>query len=358
MTEFDAVPAEEGTPPVRVDASRRRAALRRRQRLAAALAVVAVVLGGWCWNLVAPLSGPGRTVVVVVTRGESTSSVVATLAKDGVVSSGLLFRLDLAVTGTPVILDGAYAFHASSSFSDAKAVLADGPNLPEVTVRPGNTLREVAIALGGQVSGAYGAAFVAASVDGSVASPFQTRPGGSLEGLVEPGTYVVTPGLTARALLTQMVDGFTAKAATLGLTPSTVVEGHHAHDLVTIASIVEKEGYYAVNMPKVARVIFNRLAVHSVLQMDSTVLYALGQDGGTVTHAMLENPTPYNTYLHAGLTPTPICAVSAAAIAATLNPPPGPWRYFTLVDEAGHLAFATTFAEQLRNEAIGAANGV
>ena len=110
-------------------------------------------------------------------------------------------------------------------------------------------------------------------------------------------------------------------------------------------------------MPKVARVIFNRLARGGPLQMDATVLYALGLDGGTVTHAMLETKSPYNTYLVAGLTPTPICTVSPDAIKAVLNPPPGPWLYFTVVDRSGTEAFATTFAQQMANERRAVTNG-
>ena len=80
--------------------------------------------------------------------------------------------------------------------------------------------------------------------------------------------------------------------------------------------------------------------------------------GGPVTHATESIPSPYNTYLHTGLTPTPICIPSTQALGATLRPPGGPWLYFTLVDQSGTLAFATTFAGQLANEAIGARNGV
>jgi UPF0755 protein len=111
-------------------------------------------------------------------------------------------------------------------------------------------------------------------------------------------------------------------------------------------------------MPDVARVIFNRLARNMPLQMDSTVLYALGLDGGTVTPAMLQTASPYNTYLNGGLTPTPICVVSPQGLAAVLNPPTGSWLYFVLVDKSGDMAFSTTYAQQLAQEAIAAKAGV
>jgi UPF0755 protein len=155
-----------------------------------------------------------------------------------------------------------------------------------------------------------------------------------------------------------MEKSFQREATRAGLTPTTTLNGLNAYQLLTAASIVEKEGYYAFNMPKVARVIYNRLASGSALQMDATVLYYFQRDGGTVTHAMLQTATPYNTYLNPGLTPTPICTVSATALAAALHPPTGPWLYFTVVDKKGTEAFSTTFAEQLANERLAASRGI
>ena len=155
-----------------------------------------------------------------------------------------------------------------------------------------------------------------------------------------------------------MTKRFVKQAASVGLTPSTTYQGLNAYQLVIAASIVEKEGYYPVNMPKVARVIYNRLARGGPLQMDATVLYYLGKDGGTVTPAMLQTQEPYNTYLNTGLTPTPICAVSTIAMRATLHPPAGSWLYFTLINEDGQMAFSTTFAQQLQEERLAESRGI
>jgi UPF0755 protein len=155
-----------------------------------------------------------------------------------------------------------------------------------------------------------------------------------------------------------MARSFEKEAASVGLTPSTTISGLNAYQLITAASIVEKEGYYPNNMPKVARVIFNRLARGGPLQMDSTVLYYFKQDGGTVTPTMLTTPTPYNTYLNNGLTPTPICTVSTFALNAVLHAPPGTWLYFTLINKNGDLAFSTTFTQQLANEKLAQKKGL
>ena len=128
--------------------------------------------------------------------------------------------------------------------------------------------------------------------------------------------------------------------------------------LDALLEIVEKEGVLEKNMGPVARVVYNRLEKGTPLQMDSTVLYALGLDGGTVTPAMLRTPSPYNSYLNLGLTPTPICVVSATALSSMLHPPAGSWLYFVLIDKSGDMAFADTYAQQLANEARAAKAGV
>ena len=140
-----------------------------------------------------------------------------------------------------------------------------------------------------------------------------------------------------------------AGAAKIGLTP---------YQAITVASIVQKEGVIGKNLGPVARVILNRLARDMPLQMDSTVLYSEGRDGGPVTSADLAIRSPYNTYLNKGLTPTPICFPSEAALRATLDPPSGTWLYFVVVQRDGTEAFADTFAEQQANEALAQQRGV
>jgi UPF0755 protein len=108
----------------------------------------------------------------------------------------------------------------------------------------------------------------------------------------------------------------------------------------------------------VARVIYNRLANDMPLQMNATVLYALGQDGGPFTSKDLTLQSPYNSYLNKGLTPTPICSPSLAAMKAAAHPPAGGWLYFVLVNKNGTEAFADTYAEQLANEKLAQQRGV
>ncbi len=335
------------------------ARVRRRRILVFGGVPVVLVAAALAWFFLQafPLGAQGRLVIVEVKSGEPFGAIVDTLASDGVVSSGLAFRIDTTLTGTPNVVPGFYALRQNSSFSTVRARLAAGPNALAIDVTPGESTREMSNNLAGVENAAFAASFLHLARAGAVDSPF-VAPGTSLEGLLGPGVYVLYGGEDPRTLLGQMVARFDHEVAALGLTPQTRYAGLSAYHLVVVASIVEKEGYYPKNMPKTATVIYNRLARGMPLQMDSTVEYAIGQDGGPVTRATERVRSPYNTYLHVGLTPTPICSVSTIALRAALHPPAGPWLYFTLISRDGTMAFASTFAEQLRNEQLAASRGL
>jgi len=327
------------------------------RRVVLAVVVVIVVGVGWFALQIDPVfAGKGREVIVTVHSGDSFSTIAAELHAKGVIASTFAFRLESLVLGTPQVQIGSYQLRQGSSFAKVRSVLSAPPNVEVVDVTPGLTLHEIAIDVANDMGPAYAKRFVAAATAATTPSTFAQT--GSLEGLIGPGTYIIAPSTTPSELVDKMVRSFEKEAASVGLTPSTSVNGLNAYQLVTAASIVEKEGYYPSNMPKVARVIFNRLARGGPLQMDATVLYYFKQDGGTVTRAMLTTPTPYNTYLNTGLTPTPICTVSTFSLNAVLHAPAGTWLYFTLIDKNGDEAFATTFAQQLANEKLAHQRGL
>lgn len=238
--------------------------------------------------------------------------------------------------------------------------LGRGPSGPsfELDVQPGYTVAEVGNQLGA-APGDIGTTFTAVARSGRVTSPFQPPGNHSLEGLLGTGEYQVATGESATALLTTMVDRFDDQAAAAGLDAAAAAKlGMTQYQVVIAASIVEKEGYYNQNMGKVARVIVNRLKANMALDMTSTVLYSLGQDGGVVTTSDRHKDTPYNTYIHSGLTPTPICFPSPVALRAAVNPTPGSWLYFVVVDKDGTEAFSTTYTKQLANEALAKQRGL
>ncbi len=305
-----------------------------------------------------PSGPPGAAEVVQVTQGEPLNTVLGDLAAKGVIGSSLAFRLGDLVLGSPSVQPGAYLFHRNQSFGTVRHLLAAGPDVYGVDVLAGQTLSEVADSVS-QVPGQPPGAFAAAARSGAVHSVWQPAGSTDLEGLLGPGFYQVLPGETDVALLRQMVTRFDAMTVRQGLSPASAAAlGLTPYQVLIAASIVEKEGYITKNMGPVARVIYNRLAAGDPLQMDSTVLYSLGQDGGPVTPHDLTLPTPYNTYLNKGLTPTPICIPSPQAVAAAVHPTPGSWLFFVVVDKDGTEAFADTYAEQQANERLAQSRGL
>jgi UPF0755 protein len=341
---------------------RRRALVRRRRRIVALVggAVLVLILGFVLWyelesNALGP---PGKQVVVTVKPGESTNSVISTLSRHGVIGSSLAFQISDFFHGTPTVQPGSYAMHQNLSFSEVRALLAAGPNIYPVDVRPGNTLSEVATEVSA-IPGHTATSFEKAASSGAVHSIFSPPGSNGLEGLLGIGQYLILPGESDLTIVQDMVTRFDRYAQGVGLsTASAAALGMTPYQVITVASITEKEGYYTFNMPKVARVIYNRLARATALQMDSTVLYALGQDGGPVTPADLQIQSPYNTYLNKGLTPTPICMPSVTALKSAIAPPPGAWLYFVLVQKNGVMAFSDTYAEQQANEQLARSRGL
>ncbi len=335
---------------------------RRRWRigaLAAAVVVVAILIGGYLWvdSEANPSGPPGAQVVVTVKPGTGADQVASLLAARSVIGSSVAYRIWSQFHSNPDVEAGQYAFNVNSSFGTVDKVLAAGPNVFPITVPAGFTVSELAQRIG-QLPGHSASSFEAVATSGTLHSPWQPAGSANLDGLLGTGVYTVVPGETDTDLLAKMIDRFDTQADALGLAAGSVRLGYSPYQVITIASIVEKEGVIQKNLGPVARVVLNRLSAGMPLQMDSTVLYSEGRDGGPVGAQDLKRNTPYNTYLHTGLTPTPVCFPSLAALQATLGPPPGSWRYFVVVQQDGTEAFADTFAQQQANEAVAKARGV
>ncbi len=226
------------------------------------------------------------------------------------------------------------------------------PSKSTVTVSPGMTVKSVAREVG-SLPGHDASSFAQVAASGVVHSFYAPVGSNDLEGVLGTGTYTVAPGESDAQILYDMVLRFNTQAQQAGLTfGSAAGSGFSVYQIVTMASIVQQEGYIAKNMPDVARVIYNRLSDEKPLQMNSTILYPLGEDGGAFTTQDLHVQSPYNSYLNTGLPPTPICTPSVTALKAALNPPPGNWIYFNVIRSDGTEAFSSTFKAQLANEKL------
>ncbi|CAB4856780.1 unannotated protein [freshwater metagenome] len=319
--------------------------INRRQIATVVLLSTAIFAGRLAWS-VHPLSASGTETVIKVVPGESLSQITSDLAAHHVLSSTLAFKIDLAIFGAPTVRPGIYVVKHNSSHGAIRRSLGDGPNANVLNVSPGMTIRQTVLQMATIKDSIYTNSFASELQRQARNNAFQAP---SLEGLLGIGAYIIGPADTPAALVGQMKKRFLSQLRRAGITPSTRLHGLSAYELVTAASIIEKEGFYEKNMPQVGRVILNRLDRGGGLQMDATILYSLQKDGVKVTPSMLKIDTPYNTYLHTGLTPTPICQVGATALRSIADPPTGRWLYFVVVDQSGTEAFAVTYQEHLAN---------
>jgi UPF0755 protein len=173
------------------------------------------------------------------------------------------------------------------------------------------------------------------------------------EGYLFPATYQVQPRMTAADVVRAMVQQFDAEATRIRLVSAARAVNLTPAEAIIVASLVQAEGGRVADFPKIARVIYNRLAVNMQLQLDSTVMYALHTYGILATNQQLNVNSPYNTYQHTGLPPGPIDSPGDAAIHAALHPAVGSWLYFVTVNpKTGLTEFTSSPAKfgQLRAE--------
>jgi UPF0755 protein len=182
--------------------------------------------------------------------------------------------------------------------------------------------------------------------------------GHSLEGFLYPATYTFGPGTTARQALRAMVTRFNQEAASIHLVQGAARRHRTPYQVLTLASIVQREGRLDSDFPRIAEVFTNRLARGMALGSDATLYYIKPLGYGLLTRSDLKIDSPYNTRLHAGLPPTPITSPGEPALRAALDPPSGNLLYFVTIDKQGHAKFSTTLAEFNRDVATSRRNGV
>jgi UPF0755 protein len=180
-----------------------------------------------------------------------------------------------------------------------------------------------------------------------------------LEGLIMPGVYNLKPGETAVQTLKRIMDQSSAELQAAGLPGNSQQStGFTPYQVLTLSSIVERESGTSADMPKIARVFYNRLQNGTALQSDATVDYGL--DRPMVATAPADRPAagPYNTYANTGLPPTPVSSPSAGAIQAASQPAAGPWLFFVVCQKDHSSCFATTLADHNKNVTLAHKNGV
>ncbi len=325
--------------------ARRSGGRRWRQRPALALLAAAMAAAAWwSWREVGGTAAPDAPAVrVVIPRGASVRSAARALADAGVVGSAALFRGYVAQRGQAAALKpGTYALRPGEGYAAVLDALVTGRAvLVTIVIPEGYDLRDITPLLVRALRVPEDS--VRAAVTDSAWRARLDVPAPTLEGYLFPATYRFPEGTTAREAVAAMVARF--EAAWRPEWERTLTDrALSRHEVMTMASIVEKEARLAEERPVIAAVYWNRLRDGMRLQADPTVQYALPRHVGRVLYRDLAVDSRYNTYRHDGLPPGPIASPGAAAIAAALAPAAVPYLFFVARPDGGH-EFRTTFRE-------------
>ena len=311
----------------------------------------------------APAGQPGDAAVVpfLIHEGQSTEEIAQALERAGLVNNALGFRLMARLRGVDGKLQaGEYRLRRNMSIDELLVVLqrATVKELKVVFIE-GWRMEEFAAALRPlQLMDESG--FLALARRGTAPhSWLRSRPDGtSLEGYLFPATYRLTPETTPQELLDMLLRKF-GEVLTPAMREEIRRQGRTIHEVVTLASIVEREAVLADERRRIAGVYMNRLRHGIGLYADPTVQYALGYQANTETwwkrpllFQDLKVDSPYNTYRYAGLPPGPICNPGLASLQAAMDPEAHEFYYFVANDVAGdgsHV-FARTLSEHVQNQ--------
>ena len=333
----------------------RRARRRRIRGIVVLVALLSVVTGGayQAYRLTERRPAavqPGRPVAITVAAGEGSLEIGRALERAGVIDSAGRFRAVAGERGLDGALKpGTYQLETVMDVDSVIDVLVRGPGLgTSFTIPEGFTVSQVIDRIA--ATKRFSRASLEKTKSGAgLEVPFRPRGVKTLEGLLFPQTYRIEKDATAATVLQQMLDqldrvmsGFDLAAAPRHLRP---------YQVLTVASMVEREAKVPQDRARIARVIYNRLAKGQPLQIDATVQYALGSAKPRLSSQDLQVRSRYNTYLHTGLPPTPIASPGQASIEAALKPASGPWLYYVLIDKDGHHAFTSSATEFARLKA-------
>jgi len=316
----------------------------------ALLAVLVAAGGGVVLYARAQLDAPASThahvVSVQVRSGETLDQLADDLAGKGVIRSSFWFKWFARYKGLADHLQvGQFKLDSGMGASAVVARLEAAPDVATVSVRfqEGWTAKQMARVVAASGVGVTADQYLAEVQSGSFNEPFLAgRPAGaSLEGFLFPDTYQFPKGTSAHQIVQKQLDDFAHRVDGVLQSPP---HGFTIYQVVVVASIIEREAQFANDRPLVASAIYNRLAAGMNLQSDATVEYGLGLTNREPSADELKQDTPYNTYLHGGLTPTPISNPSLASLQAAVGPARTNYLFW-VADGCGHNHYATTAAQ-------------
>ena len=298
-------------------------------------ALALVIVGGYTFVLAPPADFPSGDIIVIA-RGALVPDIAKELHDAHIIKHPAVLKFVLRISGASSrVRAGAYLFSAPENVLVVAYRLSTGAHgLPPVriTFPEGVTVRDIS-------------ARVAEALPRISAQDFLSA-GKLYEGYLFPDTYLFSPDATVTSIVDTMRANFDTKAVPLlsGIQAS----GHSLSDIVIMASLVEKEARTDTNRRIVAGVLWNRLALGMPLQVDAVFGYIFDRDTYSPSFEDLKVDSPYNTYIHTGLPPGPICNPGLESVLATLYPTKTNYLYY-LTGRDNLMHYAKTYAEHQAN---------
>jgi len=295
-----------------------------------------------------PFDSAGKTQMFTIKSGQNLSEISDNLQKNNIVESSLLFRILVSYKESEKRLKaGEYMLSASKTPLQILSIITKGDvKLYKITVPEGLTVKEVAKRV---EEAGFGTKedFIALAFSNSFAETLGIKQL-NLEGYLFPETYFFPKDTPQKQIIKAMVKAFN-KAYTHGFRKKTTDMGFSIHQIVTLASIIEKETGAAKERPIISSVFHNRLKKGMRLESDPTVIYGIKDFNGNITRKDLRRWTPYNTYKIKALPPGPIANPGALSIKAALNPADTDFIFFVAKKDTTH-KFSKTIDEH--NKAV------
>lgn len=348
---------------------------------AIALTLIASVLaagwtGWWLLERVSPSGASGELERFDVSEGDSISTIAGRLESRGLISDSGVFEWYVSQRGGLEPTPGFYRIAPGWHMGDVLGVLRTPPSetYVRITFPEGFTVEQMAERAGERIEQMESGRFLEITLDPTRTVPYRPGDIASLEGLLFPDTYQVSNADNEGQLVERMIELLERVALQEELDAGAERLGYTPYEVLTIASMIEREAKVDADRARIARVIYNRLEVGMNLEIDATLRY--GQEPDTPFSVLRFTDSPYNTYLYGGLPPTPIANPGRASIRAALNPSPDPASgdplcqvlddpttgcrllFYVLADFDGGHAFAVTFEQHQDNIAAASRAGV
>ena len=323
-------------------------------------------LGWWAIRVLNPSGDPGVAINFTVNEGDTVSSVATRLENAGIIGNAMIFRWYASTKGSVALTPGYYALKPKDNAGSLIEALSTPPDQTfiSVTFPEGMTVAQMGKRLSEKMTFMSVEDFATAANSPDTESVLRPKSVTSLEGLLFPETYQISGDDTEARVVARLVSMMERVTRQVDLTAGAKARGFSPYEILIIASLIEREAKVATDRSKIAQVIYNRLAKKMKLEIDASVKY--GQDPVMTWTEMKATDTAYNTYINAGLPPTPIANPGKASIQAALAPfgaPPATdpacsglavgvkceYLYYVLADAAGGHVFATTYDQHLLN---------